>query len=89
MLTLQECIDFSDADTDEVQVIAEHEHVPQIVAAEIAATLMRTPKGRYTLRRYIQENLERAAAAGHLQRERYLRRVLDEFNRKHPGLRVV
>lgn len=89
MLTLQECIDFCDLDTDEVQAIAEHEHVPDIVAAEMAATLSQTPKGMHTLRRFIQENLERAAASGNLQRERYLRRVLDEFNRKHPAQRAL
>ena len=33
MLSLQECIDFSDLSEDAIEAIAEHEQVPEIVAA--------------------------------------------------------
>ena len=35
MLTLQECIDLSGLEVEEIEAIARHERIPEIVAAEL------------------------------------------------------
>ena len=62
MLTLKDCIDLSDLSDAEVAAIAEHEHVPEIIAAEIGSGLVHSPAGRIVLKRYIRENLVLAKA---------------------------
>lgn len=89
MVTLEECLDFSGLSRDEVQVIAEHEHVPEIVAAELGQSLLASPKGVYLLRCFIQENLERAVAAGLREKEKWLSGVLARFNAAHPTPTVL
>ncbi len=84
MITLGDCIGMSGLTEDELQVIAEHEHVPIVVAAEVGFKLLQTPKGIYTLRQYILESLELAAASGQRERERHLRNVLAHFSAKYP-----
>ena len=60
MLTLKDCIDMSDLSDAEVAAVAEHEHVPEIVAAEIGCELVHSPAGRLVLKRYLRENLVHA-----------------------------
>src|SRR5262245_37179917 len=62
MLTLKDCIDLSNLSDAEVAAIAEHEHVPEIVAAEIGCELINTSAGRLVLKRYIRENMKHAKA---------------------------
>ena len=62
MLTLKDCIDLSDLSDAEVAAIAEHEHVPELVAAEIGCKLVNSTAGRLVLKRYIRENLVHARA---------------------------
>ncbi|MGH8727803.1 MAG: hypothetical protein ACREV9_06530 [Burkholderiales bacterium] len=83
MLTLTECVEFCDLTQDEVHEIAEHEHVPEIVAVEIGHSLLKSPNGIYTLRGYLLDNLDRAASNGNLKRARYLNELITSFNRTH------
>ena len=39
MLTIQDCIALCDLTEDEVEAIAEHEHIPEMLAAELGAYL--------------------------------------------------
>jgi hypothetical protein len=89
MLTLDECIGMSGLAEDEIAVIAEHERIPQIVAAEIGHTLLKTPKGIHRLRGYICDLLEQAKLADRRDKVRHLDRVLTRFNAAHPARRVL
>ena len=62
MLTLRDCIDFCDLTEDEIDAIAEHEHVPEIIAVEIAQYLAHLPKGTDTIRRFIRDDIGDAEA---------------------------
>src|ERR1700687_1954755 len=53
-------IGMSDLTDDEIAVIAEHEQVPAIVAAELGHGLLKTPKGVFILKGYISDVLEQA-----------------------------
>lgn len=89
MLSLEECIGFSGLSEEEVAVIAEHEHVPAIVAAEMGCELLRTPKGIYRLHRMFLDNLEHAAHAGQREKAKYLDRTYSHFRAEHPMPRVL
>lgn len=89
MLTLDECIGMSGLTEDEIAVIAEHQRVPEIVAAEIGHALLGTPKGVYLLRGCISDLLEQAKLAGRRDKARRLDLVLTRFNAAHPVPRVL
>jgi hypothetical protein len=89
MLSLDECVAFSDLTSDEVAIIAEHERVPEIVATGIGHHLLASPKGLFQLRGMIIELLGRAKLAGERDKVTHLDRVLTRFNRVHPVPRVL
>jgi hypothetical protein len=62
MLTLRDCIDFCDLTEDEIDAIAEHEHVPEIIAVEIAQYLAHLPKGPNAIRRFIRDDIRDSEA---------------------------
>lgn len=87
MLTLQDVIDYSDLTEEEVAAIAEHEHIPDIVAAEFGNYLVHSPDGVPMLKRIIIEDIETARRHGHEDHVRELHSVLQHFIRTHPGLK--
>jgi hypothetical protein len=87
MLTLKDCIAMSDLSDAEVAAIAEHEHVPEIVAAEIGFRLVDSPDGRRLLKRYIHDNLVNAKAHHHEGKAKDLALLLRRFDGAHPATR--
>ena len=63
MLTLQECIDLSGLEVEEIEAIARHERIPEIVAAELGNHLLATSDGRRRIRRMLADNLSQARHA--------------------------
>lgn len=86
MLTLQDVIDYSDLTEEEVAAVAEHEHIPDIVAAEFGNYLVHSPDGVPMLKRIIIEDIETARRHGHRGHVRELHLVLQHFIRTHPDL---
>lgn len=84
MLSIEDCLGLSGLSEDELQLVAEHEHVPLIVAAEMAAGLRRTPRGTYVLRGYMLDALEKAVSSGENDRARRLDRIIAGFVAAHP-----
>lgn len=84
MLTLQECLELSDLSEDEINAIAEHEHVPGIVAAELGNCLLQSDVGTWMIKRYIREDALRAEAGGHADKATRLRELLAQFSAAHP-----
>jgi hypothetical protein len=83
MLTLRDCIDLGDLSDAEVAAIAEHEHVPEIVAVEIGYGLVNTLAGQLVLKRYIRENLVHAKAQHMDTKARALASLLRRFDGAH------
>src|SRR5437899_712455 len=46
MLTLMDCLALCELSREEVEAIAEHEHTPEIIAAELGFYLVRSRQGR-------------------------------------------
>lgn len=83
MLTLQDCVDYCDIDEDEILAIAEHEHVPEIIAAEIAQYVVHSSNGTKMIRKVILEDIEMAKARGDTEHATKLEQVLKHFVSTH------
>lgn len=83
MLTLQDCIELSDLTEDEILAIAEHEHIPEMVAAELGNYLVHTPSGERKIRRMIRDDIARAREHGNLRHAAILKSVLKHYLEQH------
>lgn len=79
MLTLEDCIALSDLTLEEIDAIAEHEHLPLILAAELGSCLAHCADGRRSLRAMIRVEIEAARARGNFRRSAELKLVLRHF----------
>ena len=84
MLTLQDCIALSDLTEEEIDAIAAHEHLPEIVAAELGNYIVHSPDGIPMLKAIIRDDIEAAERHGHRERALRLRLVLRHFIQTHP-----
>ena len=85
MLSLQDCLALSELNEDEVLVIAHHERLPEITAAELGSYLVRTPGGEMRIKSIIRDVIAEAQACGDRGRELALKLVLREFVLRHPA----
>lgn len=61
MLTLDQCIDLCGLDGDDVEALARHASVPEIVAAQMACKMLQTDEGRTQLDCILHQRLAEAA----------------------------
>lgn len=84
MLSFDDCIGLCGLTEEEVRAIAEHERIPEIAAVELGHYLVSTPEGELCVRAMIRDDIARANAEGHRERELALRLVLRNFILQHP-----
>ena len=84
MLTYNDVQALCDLTEEEVEAIAEHEHIPEICAAELGYYLTQTEEGVPVVHRIILDDIEAARAVGDTDKETRLRAVLKHFIRTHP-----
>jgi len=85
MLTIKDCLDFSELTEDEVLAIAEHENLPEVVALELGNVLAQTAAGERLVEIMIVDNIVAAQKAGNLRHAAELKLVLQRFIAQHPG----
>ena len=85
MLSLKKGVDFFDLSENEIDIIAEHENVPEIIAAEIGSTLLKTPAGICLIKLYMIENIESARSCQQFDKARQLETIYRHFDDEHPG----
>lgn len=83
MLTFEDCLAFARLTEDEVDAIAVHEHVPEMVALELGSYLCRSESGELRLKRMILDDIEAARAAHDAPRAAALKLVLRRFCESH------
>ncbi len=83
MLTIEDCIELSELTEDEILAIAEHEHIPEMVAIEMGAYLVHTPDGERRIKRMIVEDLQAARDRGDRHHVALLKMVLRHFLEQH------
>lgn len=86
MLTIQDCIGLCRLTEDEMIAIAEHEHLPDMLALELGDYLCRTTDGELRVKQMIAEDIEAARERGDLAHAAKLRMVLQLFLEHHAGM---
>lgn len=79
MLTLQDCIALSGLTEEEIDAIAEHEHLPEVIAAELGSYLLHLPGGKQAIKAIIREDIAMALARGDHRHSAQLKLVLRHF----------
>lgn len=85
MLTLQDCLDMCGLPPDVVDAIAEHEHLPSILAAELGECLCSSASGRALIHRFILDGIADAMRRRDGYRLTRMEAALHQFRRAHPG----
>ena len=89
MISLEDCIALCGLDPDEVAAVAEHEHVPEILATEIAWDMLHHPGGSKAIRQIIVDDFRGALAAGDRHHAAELLLTLRRFLHEHPEARTT
>lgn len=84
MLTYEDCLALADLREDEVAAIAEHEHVPEMIALEIGHYVCERPDGSRWVEQVIVDDIDAARRVGNLAHAAKLRLVLAHFCATHP-----
>jgi len=87
MISLEDCIGLCGLTEEEVLAIAEHEHVPEIVATALASYLSQDDRGLDAVRDMIIDDIRDGQARGDRAHVVALLRVLHHFLRTHPEAR--
>lgn len=83
MLTYQDCLALSPLSEKEIEAIAKHEHIPEMVALELGWGLYRTPEGKRQIQRMICENAEAACRSSDLDTAATLGLLVHHFIEGH------
>lgn len=83
MLTLEDCIAHCDLSEEEIEAIAEHERVPEMIALLMGDYLVHTPEGVPCIRRMILDDIRAAEARGDKAHALRLKLVLRHFVETH------
>jgi hypothetical protein len=88
MITKEDCIAFAGLTQDEVDAVAEHEHVGDIQAAALADILLHRDKGADVIRRMMVDDIRAALAAGRGAHAAQVLAALRHFLHEHPEGRI-
>ena len=88
MLTIEDCIALSELTEEEIDAIAEHEHIPEIVAAELGAYLLTKSDGEIRISRMIADDIETARKHHNHKHAAQLKLVLKHFLETHHGIKA-
>jgi hypothetical protein len=83
MLTFEECLAVCELTEDEIDAIAEHEHVPEMLAVEIGSYIVHGPDGEARIKRMILDDIRTAQERGNLAHAAHLKRTLRHFIEEH------
>lgn len=84
-LSIDDCVGLCDLSEEEVLAIAEHEHIPALVAAELGNYMLRSPEGELCLKSMICDDIAAARRNGERNRELALRQIVRTFVLEHPN----
>ena len=79
VLTFEDCRGLCELTEEEIRAIAEHEHLPQIVALELGNYLMRGPDGKLLVSHMFIDDIRAAERRGDLFHAAQLKKTLRHF----------
>jgi len=84
MLTMQDCLDYCDLSDDAVELFAEHEHIPEEIAAPLACSLVQTDEGVKLICSCLSDLVSDAMTDGAIDKAEHVLHVYAEFRSAHP-----
>ena len=84
MLTLQDCIGFSGLTPDQLEAVADHEHMDMIIAAEWAEVTLDQPEGEELVERMLAEEVAHCESRHLGDRVDRYQAGLEQFHKQHP-----
>jgi hypothetical protein len=84
MLTFEDCLGLCDLTEEEIDAIAQHEHIPELAALELSRYLVQRPDGAHVIKRMILDDIEDAQRHDDMQRMLCLKLTLKHFVDTHP-----
>ena len=84
MITLEDCIGLCGLTEEEVLAVAEHEHLPEIIATALAQYLLSQEHGSESVRDIIVDDIRQAQRSNDKQHALTLLHVLHHFLKTHP-----
>ncbi len=87
MISLRDCFEYLHLTAEELDAIAEHEHVAPMIAAELASYLVESPGGERMIKRMILDDILHATSTGNEAEVHRLTSVLKHFVATHPDLK--
>src|SRR4051812_25673464 len=85
MLTLNDCVELSGLSKEEIMAIGEHEHVPEMIAAELGRYLVQTETGEERISAMIVDDIRIARERGDHEHLSKLKLCLRHFLEHHAG----
>lgn len=83
MLTYKECLDMCDLSDDEIEAIAEHEHIEPIIAMALGKYMVEH-NASDQIKQFILDDIEIARHQGNTQKMALLTQTLCHFVSNHP-----
>ncbi len=83
MISIEDCIALSGLNESEILALAEHEHIPEIVAAALGNYLLHRDKGALAIQKMIEDDIRSAVARGDKGHAKDLLVVLRHFLREY------
>lgn len=84
MLTYQDCVGLTGLEEGEIEAIAYHECLPEIVAAEFGCCLVDQVGGELIIDQMIRDDIESANRHHHPKVAMHWQTVLQRFEAAHP-----
>jgi len=88
MLTIEDCIGLCRLTEEEISAVAEHEHLPDILALELGNYLCETPEGELRVKHMIADDIDAAQRRGDLVHAAKLKQTLQHFIEHHAGQKI-
>ena len=79
MLSIRDCLDYCDILEEDVALIAEHEQIPDVAAAQILCGMVQTPEGILVITRYLRDLEARTDRNGHILKADQARQACRRF----------
>lgn len=83
MLTYEDCVGLTGLEEEEIEAIAQHEHIPEIVAAEMGCCMVCKPDGELQIMQIIRDDIEAANDHRHPEEALHWKQVLTHFSQTH------
>ena len=85
MIALEDCMAMCGLTPEEIDAIAEHEHIPELAAAALGDYLLHLEKGPHVIYGMLKDDIRHAIAEGEAAHARQLVAALGHFLKEHPG----